>query len=261
MRDALAAVTGTWGLAVVHADFPDRIVAARNGSPLLVGVGDKEMYVASDLAAIVRHTTTVAHLEDGELATVTAAGFTTFRDDLTRTTREATTLDLDPDGLRGGRPRVVHAQGDARAARRRPPGGQRPARQAVRDRPPRRPQHRRPRDPRDQAGQGARLRLGVLRRPDGCAARRGARADPRRRRGRERVPLPRPGDRARHALRRGQPVGRDHRHPARRAGGTTQGRALHRPGQRRRQRDRPRVRRRPLPARRARRWRWPRPRR
>ncbi|MFC5176359.1 glutamine--fructose-6-phosphate transaminase (isomerizing) [Nocardioides taihuensis] len=102
VRDALAVVTGTWGLAVVHADFPDRIVAARNGSPLLVGVGDKEMYVASDLAAIVRHTTTVAHLEDGELATVTAAGFSTFRDDLTRTTREATTLDLDPEAYEAG---------------------------------------------------------------------------------------------------------------------------------------------------------------
>src|SRR5689334_17073722 len=100
--EALAAVEGTYGLAVVHADFPDRIVVARNGSPLIVGVGEKEMFVASDLAAIVRHTTTVAHLEDGELATVTASGFTTFRDDLTRTTREATTLDLDPDAYEAG---------------------------------------------------------------------------------------------------------------------------------------------------------------
>ena len=58
----------------MHADFPDRVVVARNGSPLLVGVGDKEMFIASDLAALVRHTTTVAHLADGELATVTASG-------------------------------------------------------------------------------------------------------------------------------------------------------------------------------------------
>ncbi|GAB7003654.1 glutamine--fructose-6-phosphate transaminase (isomerizing) [Nocardioides sp. AN3] len=94
--EALALVEGTYGLAVVHADFPDRIVVARNGSPLLIGVGEKEMYVASDLAAIVRHTTTVAHLEDGELATVTASGFTTFHQDLSTSTTTATTLDVDP---------------------------------------------------------------------------------------------------------------------------------------------------------------------
>lgn len=101
--DALDAVEGTYGLAVVHADFPDRIVVARNGSPLLVGVGDKEMFVASDLAALVRHTTTVAHLADGELATVTASGFTTFRRDLTRTQTTAREVDVDPSAYEHGR--------------------------------------------------------------------------------------------------------------------------------------------------------------
>ena len=94
VRDALAAVEGTYGLAVLHADFPDRMVVARNGSPLLVGVGDREVYVASDLAAIVRHTTTVAHLEDGEITTLTAHGFTTAR--------ETTTLDIDPAAYEAG---------------------------------------------------------------------------------------------------------------------------------------------------------------
>jgi len=102
VSDALAAVEGTYGLAVVHADFPDRIVVARHGSPLIVGVGEREMFVASDLAALVRHTTTVAHLEDGELATVTATGFTTMRRDLTTTHREAATLDIDPAGYEAG---------------------------------------------------------------------------------------------------------------------------------------------------------------
>jgi glucosamine--fructose-6-phosphate aminotransferase (isomerizing) len=108
--DALDAVEGTYGLAVVHADFPDRVVVARNGSPLLVGVGEKEMFVASDLAALVRHTTTVAHLSDGELATVTASGFTTFRRDLTRTQTTAREVDVDPSayehGQIDGRPRM-----------------------------------------------------------------------------------------------------------------------------------------------------------
>jgi glutamine---fructose-6-phosphate transaminase (isomerizing) len=102
VSDALAAIEGTYGLAVLHADFPDRIVVARNGSPLIVGVGEREMFVASDLAAIVRHTTTVAHLDDGEIATVTAGGFTTYRLDLTRTARDATTLDVDPAAYDAG---------------------------------------------------------------------------------------------------------------------------------------------------------------
>ncbi len=93
--EALSVIDGTYGLAVMHADFPDRIVVARNGSPLIIGVGDKEMYVASELAALVRYTTTVAHLDDGELATITASGFTTFRPDGTATGRTATLLEID----------------------------------------------------------------------------------------------------------------------------------------------------------------------
>jgi glucosamine--fructose-6-phosphate aminotransferase (isomerizing) len=105
VSDALAVVEGTYGIAVVHAGFPDRIVVARNGSPLIIGVGEKEMHVASDLAALVRYTTTVAHLDDGELATLTATGFTTYRPErgvLSTTTRAATTLDIDPASYDAG---------------------------------------------------------------------------------------------------------------------------------------------------------------
>ena len=96
-------MVGTYGLAVLHADFPDRIVVARNGSPLVVGVGDKEMYVASDLAAIVRHTTTVAILDDGEMATVTAGGFSTMRhSDLVATGKTAAEVDVDASAYEAG---------------------------------------------------------------------------------------------------------------------------------------------------------------
>jgi glucosamine--fructose-6-phosphate aminotransferase (isomerizing) len=76
--DALGQITGTYAIAVLDASTADRIVVARNGSPLLIGVGEHETLVASDAAALVRHTTTVVHLDDGELATVTARDFRTF---------------------------------------------------------------------------------------------------------------------------------------------------------------------------------------
>ena len=91
---ALDQIEGTFGIAVVHVEFPDRIVVARNGSPLIIGVGEREMFVASDLAALVRHTRQVVHLDDGELATITAHGFTTFTDRHEHTHKQATTVDV-----------------------------------------------------------------------------------------------------------------------------------------------------------------------
>ena len=92
--EALGQVEGTYGIAVLDTEHPDRIVVARNGSPLVIGVGDKEMYVASDLAALVRHTSQVLHLDDGELATVTASGFTTFTHDQQRTDRSPSAIEV-----------------------------------------------------------------------------------------------------------------------------------------------------------------------
>jgi len=106
VSEALRRVEGTYGLAVLHADFPDRIVVARNGSPLIIGVGDKEMHVASDLAALVRYTTTVVHLDDGEMATLTATGYTTYREDpvggFSTTDSRAKKLDIDPASYDAG---------------------------------------------------------------------------------------------------------------------------------------------------------------
>lgn len=74
VRTALAGVEGTYGLAVLDARTPDDIVVARNGSPIVLGIGDGEMVVASDLAAVVRHTQKVVFLDDGEIVTVRADG-------------------------------------------------------------------------------------------------------------------------------------------------------------------------------------------
>jgi glucosamine--fructose-6-phosphate aminotransferase (isomerizing) len=77
VRSALTKVEGTYGLAVVHADEPDRIVAARMGSPLLIGIAPDAQYLASDAAAIVGHTRRVVYLEDGEMAVITREGYKT----------------------------------------------------------------------------------------------------------------------------------------------------------------------------------------
>ncbi|MDP9319346.1 MAG: glutamine--fructose-6-phosphate transaminase (isomerizing) [Actinomycetota bacterium] len=92
--EALAQIEGTYGLAIMHADHPDRIVVARNGSPLIIGVGDHEMHVASDVAALVRYTTQVVHLDDGELATITTSGFSTFTAGRLTTHKSPTTVDV-----------------------------------------------------------------------------------------------------------------------------------------------------------------------
>ncbi len=77
VRSALQRIQGAYGIAVIAGDQPDRIIVARNGSPVILGVGDREMFIASDAAALVRHTQQVVYLNDGEVATVTADGFET----------------------------------------------------------------------------------------------------------------------------------------------------------------------------------------
>lgn len=69
---ALSQVEGAYGIAVMSADEPGVIVAARKGSPLVIGVGEGECLVASDPAALVAHTRRVIYLDDGDLARVTA---------------------------------------------------------------------------------------------------------------------------------------------------------------------------------------------
>ena len=78
VRLALAEVEGTYGLVVLSTHEPDKIIAARKGSPLIIGVGDGENFVTSDAAAIVDYTRQVIYLEDGEVAEITATGLRTM---------------------------------------------------------------------------------------------------------------------------------------------------------------------------------------
>jgi glucosamine--fructose-6-phosphate aminotransferase (isomerizing) len=72
--ETLAIIRGTYGIAVLFADHPDMIVVARNGSPLVIGLGEGETVVASDPQAVVAHTRSVVYLQDKELAVVTRDG-------------------------------------------------------------------------------------------------------------------------------------------------------------------------------------------
>jgi glucosamine--fructose-6-phosphate aminotransferase (isomerizing) len=73
--DALREVIGTYGLAVICTDFPDTIIGARRGSPIIIGIGKEENFIASDANAIVAHTKKVVYLNDYDVATVTADHF------------------------------------------------------------------------------------------------------------------------------------------------------------------------------------------
>jgi len=73
--DALREVIGTYGLAVISADQPDTIVGARRGSPLIIGIGTGENFLASDANAIVAHTKKVVYLNDYDVATITPDRF------------------------------------------------------------------------------------------------------------------------------------------------------------------------------------------
>ncbi len=75
VRKSLRHVEGTYGIAVLCGDCPAEIVSARKGSPLILGVGDGEYMLASDVSAIISRTQNVVYLNDGELLHITASGF------------------------------------------------------------------------------------------------------------------------------------------------------------------------------------------
>jgi glutamine---fructose-6-phosphate transaminase (isomerizing) len=94
VQAVLRGVEGTYGLAVLDAEHPDRIVVARNGSPVILGIGRNEMLVASDAAALVRHTRQVIYLDDGEIATVKADGYETATLDARPITKTPTRITM-----------------------------------------------------------------------------------------------------------------------------------------------------------------------
>ncbi|ESP97562.1 glutamine--fructose-6-phosphate transaminase (isomerizing) [Streptomyces sp. CHA1] len=111
VREAVGQIEGTYGVAVLHADFPDRIVVARNGSPVVLGIGEKEMFVASDVAALVSHTRQVVTLDDGEMATLKADDFRTYTTEGSRTSATPTTVEYEAESWdMGGHDTYMHKE-------------------------------------------------------------------------------------------------------------------------------------------------------
>ena len=89
VRETIRELDGVYALAVMHADDPDTLVAARSGPPLVIGLGEGEMFIASDIPAVLHHTRRFVYLEDGQIASVTT-------DNVRLTDLDGTEVKIDP---------------------------------------------------------------------------------------------------------------------------------------------------------------------
>lgn len=107
----LPLLEGTYGLAAMWAREPGKLVVARHGSPLLIGVGDGEFFVASDASAVLAHTRQVVYLDDGDLAVLTPTGYRIIDREARDQSRVVSAIDWDLEDLAlGGHPHFMHKE-------------------------------------------------------------------------------------------------------------------------------------------------------
>ena len=102
VREALNQVSGTYGIAVLHADIPEFLVGARLGSPLVLGLGKGENFLASDVGAIVSHTKDAVYLQDRDLVCLTPDDFQVEKIDGALSQYEVSTVDFTPEQAEKG---------------------------------------------------------------------------------------------------------------------------------------------------------------
>jgi glucosamine--fructose-6-phosphate aminotransferase (isomerizing) len=102
VRRALAEVEGTYGIAVVHADHPGVIIGARRGSPLVIGIGENEQFLASDATALLPYTQKVVYLKDFDLVTLQPDKFDIRALDASESSFEIKELDFAPEAAEKG---------------------------------------------------------------------------------------------------------------------------------------------------------------
>lgn len=99
VKKVLPMLKGTYGIIVMHADTPDVLVGARNGSPLILGVGEKEMFLASDVSALVSYTKQVVYINDREIITITPNGFSITDIENNNIQKDVNTVDFETGGF------------------------------------------------------------------------------------------------------------------------------------------------------------------
>lgn len=96
VRKALHKVKGSYGIALMKKSEPGRVIAARKGSPLILGIGESESYIASDIPAILWKTREVKYMEDGDIASLKNGDITIFDEDGKVVTRDTSRITWDP---------------------------------------------------------------------------------------------------------------------------------------------------------------------
>ena len=115
VNSMLSAVEGAYALGIVCADAPDRLIAARKDAPLLLGYGDGENFIASDVTALIRHTRDIAYMDDGELAILSRSGIRVYDRQLRPVEKKHHHVDWEVDAAeKGGYPdfmlKEIHEQ-------------------------------------------------------------------------------------------------------------------------------------------------------
>jgi len=103
VRAGLQEIIGAYGIAVICLDNPDTIIAARKGSPLVMGVGEEEYFLASDASPIIDHTRNVIYLDDGEMVTISKSDHTISNIDSSQIiSKTLTEIDLSIEEIEKG---------------------------------------------------------------------------------------------------------------------------------------------------------------
>lgn len=102
VRETMKRIEGTYGLVVLSEDHPDKLIAVRKGSPLIIGISDSEYFIASDVSAIVIHTKRVIYMQDNELCVLNSEGFTISTLDNTDVQPQISEIDWDISAIEKG---------------------------------------------------------------------------------------------------------------------------------------------------------------
>ena len=104
----LRRIEGSYAFGIICADYPNALIAARKDSPLIIGCGDGENFIASDVTAIIAHTRDVIYMEDGEIAVLTAEGVSLFNDEMDPIEKAHSHIDWDVSAAeKGGYPHFM----------------------------------------------------------------------------------------------------------------------------------------------------------